>query len=132
VNDRFGHACGDRLLQQVASRVGATLRATDTLARLGGDEFVALLEDCESIADGERVMEKIHEALLPPFELGGGVQLTTSASIGIAHYPNEGDSVQALMFRADAAMYAAKARTSAHGVAPRQGVPVSLHQHDGA
>ncbi len=112
VNDRHGHACGDRLLQQVARRIASCLRTTDTLARLGGDEFVVLLENIALPSDAELVMEKIHLALTAPIEVGAGSELRASVSIGLAHYPDHGDNRQALMSHADQAMYAVKARVA--------------------
>lgn len=108
VNDRHGHAAGDRLLQEVARRIGGCVRESDTVARLGGDEFVVLLESVALPADAEPAMEKIHHALAAPFVLGDGLVLEVSASIGAAHYPQDGDSVQALMSCADIAMYCSK------------------------
>jgi diguanylate cyclase (GGDEF)-like protein/PAS domain S-box-containing protein len=109
VNDRYGHACGDLLLQQVAQRIAACLRSSDTLARLGGDEFVVLLEDMALPEDAQSVLEKIHLALSAPVELGGAGLLQISVSVGVAHYPGDGNNWQTLMSHADAAMYAAKA-----------------------
>lgn len=109
VNDRHGHACGDRLLQQVALRIAACLRTSDTLARLGGDEFVVLLENMAAPSDAGRVMDKIHLALAAPVEVGAGSELRIAVSIGVAHYPEHGDNRQALLSHADQAMYAAKA-----------------------
>ncbi|SFD68348.1 sensor domain-containing protein [Massilia yuzhufengensis] len=108
VNDQYGHACGDILLQQVARRIASCLRDTDTLARMGGDEFVVLLENISPPSDAALVMEKIHQALAAPVELGEGRQLQISVSVGMAHYPEHGDSRQQLVSHADKAMYAAK------------------------
>ncbi|HEX9172433.1 MAG TPA: diguanylate cyclase [Telluria sp.] len=112
VNDQYGHVCGDLLLQQVARRVGACVRDSDTLARLGGDEFVVLLENIAMSADAVLVMQKIHLALAAPFELGEGVQVDVSVSIGIAHFPDDGSNRQELVARADQAMYSAKAQAA--------------------
>ena len=112
VNDRYGHACGDLLLQQVALRVATCLRTTDTLARLGGDEFVVLLEHIALPADTAPVLSKIHLALAAPIDLGEAGQLQVSVSVGIAHYPEHGDNWQQLMSHADQAMYAAKAASA--------------------
>ena len=109
VNDRYGHACGDLLLQQVARRIASCLRATDTLARLGGDEFVVVLESIALPSDAELVMEKIHLALAAPVDIGEAGLLQVSVSIGIAHYPEHGDNRPKLLSHADQAMYAAKA-----------------------
>ncbi|QOY95130.1 diguanylate cyclase [Massilia sp. UMI-21] len=108
VNDQHGHLVGDRLLQQVAHRIAACVRDSDTLARLGGDEFVALLENIVLPEDAAPVVDKIRQALSAPFALGDGLVLATSASIGVAHYPEHGDNMQELMSRADQAMYDVK------------------------
>ena len=112
VNDRLGHAVGDRLLRLVASRLRGVLRAEDSACRLGGDEFAFLLED-STTPRAERVAERILAALAAPFELGEGT-VTLSASIGIAVTSgpmNEDDATAAadeLLRDADTAMYAAK------------------------
>ncbi|MDB5792278.1 MAG: diguanylate cyclase [Massilia sp.] len=111
VNDQYGHLCGDLLLQQVAHRIGACVRDTDTLARLGGDEFVVLMENIALRADAVMVMAKIHRALAAPFDLGNNV-LGVSVSIGIAHYPQDGNNRQELVSHADETMYAAKAQAA--------------------
>jgi diguanylate cyclase (GGDEF)-like protein/PAS domain S-box-containing protein len=108
VNDFHGHLAGDRLLQEVARRIGACMRDSDTLARVGGDEFVVLLEDIVLPLDTAPVVDKIGQALAAPFVLPDGLVLATSASIGVACYPDHGRSVQELMSRADQDMYGAK------------------------
>lgn len=115
VNDRYGHACGDLLLQHVARRIASCLRESDTLARLGGDEFVVLLEQIAHASDAALVVEKIHRALAAPVDLGEGRQLQASASIGLAHYPEHGADRQQLVSHADQSMYAAKAVATAAG-----------------
>jgi diguanylate cyclase (GGDEF)-like protein/PAS domain S-box-containing protein len=112
VNDRYGHACGDRVLLEVAQRIASCLRASDTLARVGGDEFIIVLENSAQPSDAGLVMEKIHLALAVPVDLGEGSRLLVSLSIGIAHYPEHGDNLQELVSHADKAMYAAKAGTA--------------------
>lgn len=109
INDRFGHATGDLLLQEAARRMHECIRASDTVGRIGGDEFVVLLPSLSSVEDARHVAEKIRQALATPFEIGGHA-LRISASIGIACYPEHGDSESRLWSIADAAMYAAKAR----------------------
>ncbi|NHZ90939.1 diguanylate cyclase [Massilia sp. CCM 8733] len=115
VNDSYGHACGDLLLRQVARRIAFCLRNADTLARLGGDEFVVLLENSALPSNAGLVVDKIHLALAAPVDLGEGIQLQVSVSIGIAHYPEHGDNRQALMSHADERMYAAKAVVAGAG-----------------
>ena len=108
VNDRHGHLAGDRLLREVARRLGTCMRDSDTLARLGGDEFVVLLENISLPGDTDPVMAKIGQSLCAPFDLGDGLVLAASASIGIAWYPEHGRSVQELLSQADQRMYRAK------------------------
>jgi diguanylate cyclase (GGDEF)-like protein/PAS domain S-box-containing protein len=109
VNDTLGHAAGDQLLQDIAQRLRRAVRDADTVARLGGDEFVVLLGDLTQAADAAHVADKIGEALRPPFVVEGR-ELDVSASIGVAHWPEDGDGTKELLLTADAAMYAAKRR----------------------
>jgi len=111
VNDTYGHAVGDRLLQLVARRLRAGLRESDTLARIGGDEFVVLLPRCESIDDAAVVADNILAQLNQPFEDQDQDQALThhiSGSLGIALYPDHGLDADALLRSADLAMYDAK------------------------
>ena len=107
VNDSLGHAAGDRLLGEVGVRLRGCIRSADTVARLGGDEFAVLLEG--GADSPERVGGRILEALRRPFDVGGHT-VTVGASIGVAiSDPTEpGLSADALLRRADAAMYAGK------------------------
>ncbi len=107
VNDSLGHAVGDRLLVDIAGRLRAAVRPTDTLARLGGDEFVVLLEDLGEAIEPARVADRILDTLRHPIELDHH-ELTTTASIGIAVADVEGVNSGTLLDQADAAMYAAK------------------------
>ena len=107
VNDTHGHAVGDMLLQQVATRVRGALRASDTLARIGGDEFVVLLPRIGAAPDARRVAEEILAELNRPF-VSEGRTLEISGSIGVAVYPDSGASADELMRSADGAMYDAK------------------------
>jgi diguanylate cyclase (GGDEF)-like protein/PAS domain S-box-containing protein len=107
VNDRYGHATGDDLLCQVADRLSAKLRATDTACRLGGDEFVVLLSQVEQASDAGDVAAHLLEALCKPYQLGKH-QAEISASIGIACFPHDGADEATLMRNADAAMHQAK------------------------
>ena len=108
VNDTMGHANGDLLLQQVGPRLRAALRARDTIARMGGDEFAVLLPGTD-IAGSRQVAQSLHDALEQPFELES-VTLATEASVGVAHYPEHGNTAETLLQRADVAMYMAKKR----------------------
>ncbi|MDO9321377.1 MAG: diguanylate cyclase [Pseudomonas sp.] len=107
VNDSFGHAVGDLLLQEVASRLKQAVREGDTVARIGGDEFVVLLESIKQPETALLVSGKIRAALSRPMDLEGR-NLQILPSIGIAHYPEHGDGVAQLLKHADEAMYADK------------------------
>jgi diguanylate cyclase (GGDEF)-like protein/PAS domain S-box-containing protein len=107
VNDTFGHAAGDLLLQEVAQRLKQCVREADTVARIGGDEFVVLLESIQLSEHASIVAEKIRSALSQPITIEGH-SLRILPSIGIALYPEHGDGVQQLLKHADEAMYFAK------------------------
>jgi diguanylate cyclase (GGDEF)-like protein len=98
VNDREGHAAGDRLLADVAAGLRSALRGGDTAARLGGDEFVVLCEDVDDVAEAQAIAERL---------LG---RLPIPASVGVALASGAGTDPQALLHAADAAMYAVKRR----------------------
>jgi len=106
VNDHYGHVFGDRLIQDVSSAVRECLADDDTLARLGGDEFI-VLSPVASVASMEAMAQRILERLRVPFSLGL-VEVYTGCSIGIAMFPEHGDSLEALIRAADTAMYVAK------------------------
>jgi len=107
VNDKHGHAVGDALLVEVAARLRGCVRAADTVARLGGDEFVVLLAGVGEANQALALAEKICTALAQPCLLAGRT-LHVTASVGLALYPEHGDSPQQLFQRADEAMYLAK------------------------
>ncbi|MGX7872324.1 EAL domain-containing protein [Mesorhizobium sp. ORM6] len=108
INDTLGHNAGDELLKTVAGRMVECVRATDTVVRLGGDEFVIVLSDPPGHVDLiSETVQRIRVAIAEPIELGRH-QLRTTASIGIANYPKDGASPDALLANADAAMYSAK------------------------
>ena len=110
VNDQQGHEAGDWLLQQVANRMRAVLRESDTAARVGGDEFVVLLPDSARADDAVNVAEKIRCQLDRPFMMDSGVTLNISSSIGIAMYPDHAADPRELLRFGDQAMYCAKGR----------------------
>lgn len=114
VNDRHGHEAGDRLLQQVALRLQASVREADTVARFGGDEFVVYLSEVQSGEAVARLADKIMARLAEPYLLGD-FTVTISASVGVALFPRSGEDVDHLLASADAAMYAAK-RAGANSV----------------
>jgi diguanylate cyclase (GGDEF)-like protein/PAS domain S-box-containing protein len=109
INDSLGHQVGDELLKRVAARLAACVRATDTVARLGGDEFAVILENLEDDDDegAQQVAEKMIAAMGAPM-LIDSQHLSTSCSIGISLYPNDGKDSATLMKNADVAMYYAK------------------------
>jgi histidine ammonia-lyase len=106
VNDTLGHASGDHLLQEIASRLGAQVRDVDSAARLGGDEFAVLMPG-SSAAPAMTIAERIRLAISQPFQLGE-FSVHVAVSIGVALFPEHGDDSIALMRVADVAMYAAK------------------------
>ncbi|HET7775229.1 MAG TPA: EAL domain-containing protein [Azospira sp.] len=108
INDSLGHAVGDSLLMEIAHRLRAAVRESDTVARLGGDEFVVVLPDVEGANDAAHVAGKIIEEVARDLKVGAH-ELHTSASIGISLYPDDGETVPAVMQNADTAMYHAKA-----------------------
>lgn len=104
-NDRFGHAVGDRLLQEVAARLQDSTRAGDTVARIGGDEF-AMVCEAAGVAEAERIADRVLGTSREPFVVNGAdIYLTNSVGIAVADSPTD---VQTLMRQADAAMYRAK------------------------
>ena len=127
INDTLGHFAGDELLIEVSARLRACVRHSDQfqdlmfgesgsgrshrqlegVARLGGDEFVALLPEIHDVVDAERVARRILEALREPIYVSGQECFAT-ASVGIAVYPRDGETVTDLMRNADVAMYGAK------------------------
>lgn len=109
INDTLGHLVGDQLLQAVAMRLRHCLREGDTLARIGGDEFTLLLPEVDSREDAEAIAIKIIKSLKEPFKVDSH-ELFISTSIGISHYPEDGDTIESLIKHADIAMYSVKGR----------------------
>ncbi len=108
INDSFGHAVGDRVLQEVARRLAGTVRECDTVARLGGDEFLILAPGLVGETDSGSFCRKAIDALCQPMQVEGR-QFVIGGSFGCAEFPNHGDDEVVLMKCADAAMYQAKA-----------------------
>ncbi|MDQ7968308.1 MAG: GGDEF domain-containing protein, partial [Oxalicibacterium faecigallinarum] len=106
INDQYGHEIGDRLLCMVAARLKAGSRHSDMVARLGGDEFVIMMVG-STMKDSSVVARKLVRKLSDPYEIDD-LTLHISASIGVASYPESGVTVDALLQRADTAMYRAK------------------------
>jgi diguanylate cyclase (GGDEF)-like protein/PAS domain S-box-containing protein len=107
VNDALGHPIGDGLLRVAAVRLSETLRDADTLARVGGDEFVALLPGVTSEAEVQNIARRMISAMQLPFDIQEHI-LYVGTSIGVAIFPEHGDSEVKLLAHADTAMYRAK------------------------
>ena len=126
INDTFGHRAGDLLIGEVAQRIMADLRETDTVARLGGDEFALILPGADEGGAGH-VAQKIIAALQRPFEIEGAAH-EVAISIGIAVSPQHGEDVETLMRRADMAMYVAKTTPGGSAVYAEQQDPEGSNQ----
>ena len=107
VNDTLGHEAGDKLLQEIAARFKACLRASDVVARLGGDEFVVLLQEARNQEDVASVARKLLAAAMKPVSVMGQ-ECRVTASIGICMHPGVAQDEPTLMKNADIAMYLAK------------------------
>lgn len=108
INDSFGHAVGDQVLQSVARRLEAGIRRSDTVCRLGGDEFVVLLSEVACAADAEFTADKLLAAIAAPHRIAGQ-DLHVTACVGIAVHPTHGTDAESLLNEADFALLRAKA-----------------------
>lgn len=115
MNDRYGHSTGDALLKAVAERLSNSCRSSDTLCRQGGDEFVVLNPDAPSIGHLQTLARKLVTALEQPSLPGPELpmEITVSASIGVARWPDHAIDADELIEAADTAMYAAKLQCEA-------------------
>ena len=111
INDTLGHDAGDQVLQLVAQRLEAVVRSGDTVSRRSGDEFLFLMLEAKDEANAEALALKIIDQIAQPCEVGG-VMVSVRPSIGVAIYPEDGQSAQELLKNADTAMYAAKGNKS--------------------
>jgi diguanylate cyclase (GGDEF)-like protein len=125
INDALGHTAGDRLLQQVAARLTASIRKSDTACRYGGDEFVVLLPELEHRENAVTAAEKIRAHLATPYVLDG-TPIQVMASIGMAVCPIDGSEFGDLIQQADAAMY----RNKVHDPARPQSLRSDKQIHD--
>ena len=107
INDSLGHGIGDLVLVETSRRLGKCMREGDTVSRLGGDEFVVLLPEIDEIEDVAKSAERVIGTVRQPFVVDDH-ELYVTTSIGIAVYPEDGDSVETLIKNADTAMYRAK------------------------
>src|ERR1700688_2882141 len=107
INDSLGHRAGDELLQEVARRLLTVVRTADTVARFGGDEFVLIGTSIGDGGDAEALAARVMDVLQAPVRIAA-IDIHTSPSIGIAMYPDDGITMQAVLAHADAAMYSAK------------------------
>lgn len=109
VNDTYGHAAGDEVLQELARRISNSVRGFDLVARLGGEEFVIVMPECR-VKEAEGAGERLRNIVCgTPFEVpAAGRSLEITASFGLAQYQGWGDSADDLMARADQALYEAK------------------------
>jgi diguanylate cyclase len=112
INDKLGHSTGDKLLQQVAARLVACLRASDTACRYGGDEFVILLPELSGKDGAVVVADNIQARLAAPYRVDGA-DITMTASLGIAMHPIDAHDYGDLLRISDVAMYRNKARCGA-------------------
>ena len=118
INDSFGHTAGDAALHVVGQRLQALVRETDTVGRFGGDEFVVVLTEQTDEAGLKHVIRRINDALSVPIEVAG-VAHTLTPSIGHCRYPADGADAEAMLMRADLAMYQAKRQGRNRAVAYR-------------
>jgi diguanylate cyclase len=108
VNDQHGHAAGDMVLCQVATRLSESVRLSDLVARIGGDEFVVSLPDA-SPSEAAKIADRIVERVAQPYEIGTVSRVEIGVSVGIASFqPEQGDTPESLLLKADAALYLAK------------------------
>ena len=107
INDTWGHDAGDRALKEIAVRLCSCVRSSDTVARMGGDEFLVILSNLASREDSRVVADKIAAAFAPPLALAEGAASVT-VSVGIARFPEDGATGDALVKAADDAMYRVK------------------------
>jgi diguanylate cyclase (GGDEF)-like protein len=107
VNDTYGHPVGDRLLQTVSSRLLATVRDGDAVARMGGDEFCIIAHDVGSAEVAGILAQRLLRNVIAPYDIDA-VRVRIGLSIGIALFPQHGESAEALMRQADVALYRVK------------------------
>ena len=112
INDTYGHDIGDMVLQTVGERLKASVRDEDTVSRIGGDEFMCLLLEVKEAENVENIVLTISAKISDEFEING-IPLSVESSIGIALYPQDGTTAEALLKNADTAMFEAKQNNEA-------------------
>jgi len=111
INDQLGHAAGDKVLQAVAERLSASIRAADTVCRYGGDEFVIMLPEVDQPSLADAVAAKVRARLGEPRFIDG-YEICVTASMGTVVYPSDGQTYEELIRQADAALYCTKTGSS--------------------
>ncbi len=114
VNDHYGHDAGDYLLFEIARRLRAAIRDSDTAGRMGGDEFTVLLDNIAKPEDAEAVADKIRSSLSEPIDIPAGTRVSVGASVGIAVFPDDGNDGETVLKAADSAMYTIKLASGGH------------------
>jgi diguanylate cyclase (GGDEF)-like protein len=109
INDRYGHAAGDKILKITAKRMQHMVRPEDIVGRLGGDEFIVILPGLKLDSDALKVVERILRAVEKPLEIDNGIRVSVTASIGLSRFPVDGSTSETLISRSDVAMYRVKA-----------------------
>jgi diguanylate cyclase (GGDEF)-like protein len=127
VNDSLGHPHGDELLRETALRLVSCVRDTDTVARLGGDEYVVILPHVHGAFEVDVIIDKMLDVLKQPFVIDGR-ESAISASIGVTVFPEDGQTGDELLRKADTAMYAAKSAGRARSVAFREEMDLRVKQ----
>ena len=128
VNDRYGHTVGDRVLREIAERIGYNVRGFDLAARYGGEEFVVVMPDTSvevALAVADRLREKIAE--VPVATTGAAEELGVTVSIGVAETRGKEESFESLLRRADEALYRAKGE-GRNRVVPRPPTGVKIRE----
>jgi diguanylate cyclase (GGDEF)-like protein len=115
INDQLGHAAGDKVLQAVAERLRATIRAADTACRYGGDEFVIMLPEVDHMGLANTVTAKVRARLSEPCIIDG-YEICLAARVGTVVYPDDGETCEELIRQADSGLYGAKAGSSAASI----------------
>lgn len=108
VNDTHGHHSGDIVIKELVERINAQIRDKDVFGRIGGDEFCIVLENVRSACDVDAVVSKIHRVTEAPIRINDELSVSVGLSVGVAMYPEDGDTPEVLLQRADQAMYLEK------------------------